>query len=166
MLAAGSLLSVALPLLAGLPWLLALQAQRVGRWPLAIAYGYVLGLLVLVAGMRILYLVHVPVNLLTAGTLPVVVAAFGWWRMRDAPAVAAADRRVAMSTWQAMSTATRIVCAAALALIALRLLTLGAELLLRPIFPWESVSAVASKARVWYEAGAMSPFVAPAAWLE
>jgi hypothetical protein len=58
------------------------------------------------------------------------------------------------------------VCVAVLVLIALRLLTLAAELLLRPIFPWEAVSAVAAKARVWYELDALAPFVPPDAWLQ
>jgi hypothetical protein len=167
MLAPGLLLSIALPALAGLPWLLAAQSRRApGGWPLAIAYGYVLGLLIVIAGMRALDFAHLPLNLFTEALLPVLVAAVGWWRLRGAREFARADARAARATWQSMHRVTRLVCAAALALIGLRLLTLGAEILLRPVFPWEAVSAVAAKARVWYALGELTPFVSPAAWLE
>lgn len=167
MMAAGLLFSILLPLLAGIPWLLAVQARRApGGWALAIGYGYALGLLITVIGMRALYVSHVPVGLLTAMILPLAAAAAGWWRMREAPALARADALAALAAWRALSRMARIVCAAALALIALRMITLGAEILLRPLFPWEAVSAVATKARAWYELGAMAPFVTPAAWLE
>jgi hypothetical protein len=167
MLAPGLLLSVALPALAGLPWMLAAQSRRApGGWPLAIAYGYVLGLLITIAGMRALHLAHLPINLFTAAILPACAGASGWWRMRAAVEFARADARQAGATWRAMNRMTRIVCVAALGLIALRLVTLGAELLLRPVFPWEAVSAVAAKARVWYELGVLAPFVPPASWLE
>jgi hypothetical protein len=167
MLVPGLLLSIALPALAGLPWMLAAQNRRApGVWPLAIAYGYALGLLITTAGMRVLDLAHLPINLLTAATLPAIAGAAGWWRMRAGPDFARADARAARATWESMNRATRIVCAAALSLIALRMLSLGAEVLLRPVFPWEAVSAVAAKARVWYELGALAPFVPPASWLE
>jgi hypothetical protein len=167
MLAPGLLLSIALPALAGLPWMLTAQSRRApGGWPLAIAYGYVLGLLITIVGMRALHLAHLPISLFTAAILPAFAGAIGWWRMRGALAFARTDAREAGATWRAMNRATRIVCVAALSLIALRLVTLGAEILLRPVFPWEAVSAVAAKARVWYELGVLAPFVPPASWLD
>ncbi|MFS8086926.1 MAG: hypothetical protein ACMG6H_14935, partial [Acidobacteriota bacterium] len=166
MLVPGLLLSIALPALAGLPWLLAAQSRRApGGWPLAIAYGYVLGLLITIAGIRALDFAHLPINLFAEAIFPAMAAAVGWWRMRSALEFARADARAAGAAWQSMSRVTRIVCAAAVALIVLRLLTLGAEILLRPVFPWEAVSAVAAKARVWYELGELAPFVSPASWL-
>ena len=167
MLLPGLLLSAALPLLAGLPWMLAAQDRRApGGWPLAVAYGYVLGLLIIVMGMRVLHLAHLPINLLTAAILPVIAAAAGCWHMRATLPLARADALAARATWQALPRPTRVVCVAALTLIGLRLATLGVELVLRPVFPWEAVSAVAAKARVWYELGALAPFVPPAGWLE
>ncbi|MBK9606942.1 MAG: hypothetical protein IPO58_11230 [Betaproteobacteria bacterium] len=145
----GLLLSIALPVLAGLPWMLAAQDRRApGGWPLAIAYGYVLGLLITIMGMRALHLAHLPISLLTAAILPAIAAAAGCWRMRATLAFARADALAARSTWQALPRATRIVCVGALVLIGLRLANLGVELVLRPIFPWEAGSAVAAKARV------------------
>ena len=167
MLIPGLLLSIALPALTGVPWMLAVQSRRApGGWPLAIAYGYVLGLLITMAAMRGLDLAHLPINLFTSAIVPVFAGAIGWWRMRAALEFARADGRHAAATWRAMSRATRIVCFALLILIVLRLFTLGAELLLRPVFPWEAVSGVAAKARAWYELGVLAPFVSPASWLE
>lgn len=167
MLASGLLLSIGLPLLAGLPWLLAAQSQRAaGGWPLSIAYGYVLGLLITIAGMRVLHFAHLPTSLLTAAFLPAIAGAVGWWRIRTALVLARADIREADATWRAMNRATRVVFVAALGLIAVRLVTLGLEIILQPIFPWEAVSAVAAKARVWYALGMMAPFVPAAAWLD
>ena len=167
MLVPGLLLSILLPLLAGVPWLLIAQRERgPGVWPLALAYGYVFGLLIAVAGLRLLDLVHVPANFATALLLPAVAAIAGWRTIRQGMQFARNDTRAAVRTWRALSRATRVVCLAAVALIALRLLTLGAEILLRPIFPWEAVSAVAAKARVWYELGSIAPFVPPASFIE
>ena len=166
MLVPGLLLSLAVPLLAGLPWILFAQQGRSARsWPLAIAYGYVLGLLVMIAGMRALSLAHLPIGLLHASIIPALVGSIGWWRIRNATLLTqtAAEMR---STWQATASVARAICLVLLLLIALRLVTLGAEILLRPVFPWEAVSSVAAKARVWYESGALVPFVSPAAWLD
>ena len=64
MLAVGLVLSVLLPLLAGLPWLLLVQRESApGGLPVAIGYGYVLGLLIIVGGIRVLSLASVPIGL-------------------------------------------------------------------------------------------------------
>ena len=163
----GLLLSIALPVLAGLPWMLAAQDRRApGGWPLAITYGYVLGLLITIMGMRALHLAHLPISLWTTAILPAIAAAVGCWCMRARLAFARADALAARATWRALPRATRVVCVGALILIGLRLANLGVELVLRPVFPWEAVSAVAAKARVWYELGVLAPFVPPAGWLE
>jgi hypothetical protein len=65
-----------------------------------------------------------------------------------------------------MPRATRLVCALALGVIALRLGTIALEALMRPLFPWEAVSGVAAKARIWFESGRLIPFVAPSAMLD
>ncbi len=168
MLIPGLMFSVIAPLLAGLPWMLILQRERgsPGGWPLAISYGYVLGLLITIAGMRALSLAQLPISLLNTTILPVLVGTIGWWRMRRVTELVRSDTSTARATWRAMTGATRAVCVIVLALIGSRLATLGVEVLLRPIFPWEAVSAVAAKARVWYELGTLAPFVSPAAWLE
>ena len=46
------------------------------------------------------------------------------------------------------------------------MITLAVESVSRPIFPWEAVSGVAAKARVWYELGSLAPFMPPVAILQ
>ena len=164
--ALGLPVSVAVPLLAGVAWTSPATPHEKGGWPLALAYGYVLGLLITVLGMRALDAVHVPINFFTAAVLPVVCAAAGFWRRRNLLGLARIDAGVARETWRALPKTSRFVVVALLALIALRVLSTGAELLPRPIFPWEAVSAVAAKARVWFESGTLEQFVAPGAWLQ
>jgi hypothetical protein len=163
MLAAGLVLSVLLPLLAGSPWLLLAQRENApGGLPVAIAYGYVLGLLIIVGGMKVLSLANVPIGLLSASALPIVIGAIGWWRgSRFANSVIRTALRSAQSTWRQMPRATRIAVIVAIALIAVRLATLAVESMSRPMFPWEAVSSVAAKARVWYEFGTIVLFVQP-----
>jgi hypothetical protein len=167
MIALGLLLSVALPLLAGVPWILQIERGREpGTWPIALAYGYMLGLLVAVSGMRILDAVHVPANLATVALLPLLVAVAGWWKNRTYPAAGRDAIGASIAAWRSMPRGTRIVFGIVVFLIALRLLTLGAEILFRPIFPWEAVSSVAAKGRVWFELGNMASYVSPQQWLD
>ena len=167
MLIPGLLLSVIVPLLAGLPWMLFIQRPRgsAGGWPLALAYGYVLGLLVMVVGIRALSVAHLPIGLPYASIIPVLVGGIGWWRIRSSTGFFQTTAK-ARATWRSTKGMTRAVCLVLLFLIASRLVTLGVEILLRPVFPWEAVSSIAAKARVWYELGTMVQFVPPAAWLE
>ena len=168
MLLVGLALSVLLPLLAGLPWLLLAQRDNAsGSWPIAIAYGYALGLLILVGGMRLLSLSNVQIGFLSASALPVAVGAFGWWRTSSF--VRSGFRTALQSskfTWLSIPRATRVTTVVAVLLIAVRFGTLAIESLARPMFPWEAVSSVAAKARVWYELGAIVPFVQPIAILQ
>ncbi|MGB8376930.1 MAG: hypothetical protein WCE70_00470 [Rhodanobacteraceae bacterium] len=54
---------------------------------------------------------------------------------------------------------------ALIALVAWRLLTLGSEALLRPVFPWDAWSAWAVKPKTWFLLGHAVPFVSMADWL-
>ena len=167
MIVVGLLLSVVLPLLAGLPWILMMDRDRTaGAWPIALAYGYVLGMRVGVAGLRLLDLVNGPANILTVAALPLIVAIAGWRKNPRYLRSASDALRASAATWRSMSRGTRWVTTIVIALIALRLLTLGSEILIRPIFPWEAVSGVAAKARVWFELGNLAPFVSPQRVLE
>jgi len=51
------------------------------------------------------------------------------------------------------------------ALILVHLLGAGAEIVLRPLYPWDAWSAWGFKARVWFEQKAMSPIVDADVWL-
>jgi hypothetical protein len=52
-----------------------------------------------------------------------------------------------------------------MALIATRFITLGAEVVVRPIFPFDATMHWATKARVWFEAARIVPFVENSQWL-
>jgi hypothetical protein len=164
----GLALGIAVPLFAGLPWLMLLQPERAsGAWAIAIGHGYVAGVLVTAVGMHLLSLAHVPIGLATSAALPLAAGAVGWLRWRRSAASRAAQAfRAAVATWRTLPRLSKIVCVVALALIAIRMGTLATETVLRPIFPWEAVSSVAAKARVWYEAHALVPFVSPTDMLD
>ncbi|MGL4566863.1 MAG: hypothetical protein ACRCVD_16325, partial [Halioglobus sp.] len=51
-------------------------------------------------------------------------------------------------------------------LIVLRLVTLGLELVWRPLFPWDATMHWATKARVWFDSRSLFPFVENGQWLE
>ena len=53
-----------------------------------------------------------------------------------------------------------------LVLIYLRIFSVGLELLWRPLFPWDATMHWATKARVWFDAQAIVPFVDNQRWLE
>ena len=53
-----------------------------------------------------------------------------------------------------------------IALIALRLLNLTVEVVLQPLFPWDATMHWATKARVWFAAGEILPFVENQQWLQ
>ena len=167
MLVLGLLVSIGVPLFAGLPWLLAADREAgPGHWPIATGYGYAFGLLVIVAGMHVLALANIRIGFLTSLAFPVVVGAIGWWRARRIVPPLRDSLGAARANWRETSRTTRIVCRVLLALLVVRMITLAVELLSRPIFPWEAVSNTASKARVWYETGTLAAFVTPLAMLQ
>lgn len=53
-----------------------------------------------------------------------------------------------------------------LLLAALRITSLGLEILWRPLFPWDATTHWATKAKVWFEYQSIVPFVTKEAWLE
>jgi hypothetical protein len=53
-----------------------------------------------------------------------------------------------------------------LVLIYVRILSVGLELIWRPLFPWDATMHWATKARVWFDAQAIVPFVDNQRWLE
>ncbi|MEO8458886.1 MAG: hypothetical protein ABI451_00015 [Dokdonella sp.] len=60
---------------------------------------------------------------------------------------------------------TRLIVCFVIALIALHLLPLLVELLLRPVFPWDAWAAWMIKPKAWYLGGHFDAFVDPATWI-
>ena len=109
MLVPGLVLSAVVPLLAGLPWLLSIQRQPAGApggWPLALGYGYALGLVIVCAGMAALSLAHLSISLLNMSIAPLATGVIGWWRMRGVVGVIRADATAAIQ----VSVASRSRC--------------------------------------------------------
>ncbi len=128
--------------------------------------GYLVGVVALTLWMRALSRLGVPFGIASIA-LPLVAAI-------AACAYAGARRTGMRATAQAASRALRVpigiggtvrfVWWALLAWLALRFVLLGFEVAWRPLFPWEAWIAWATKARVWYELGRMTPFVDAATW--
>ncbi|GAB5451532.1 MAG: hypothetical protein Hals2KO_18600 [Halioglobus sp.] len=64
------------------------------------------------------------------------------------------------------SRAQQLLFALLLGLITLRLITLGLEVIWRPLYPWDATMHWATKARVWFDNQAIVPFVNAQEWLE
>ncbi|MGA9341564.1 MAG: hypothetical protein WBV61_04455 [Rhodanobacteraceae bacterium] len=59
-----------------------------------------------------------------------------------------------------------LVCLALLALIVVRLWSVGSEALLRPAFPWDAWSAWSIKPKTWFLLGHAVPYVSMSEWLK
>jgi hypothetical protein len=177
----------ALALLASLalPWLAGCMLLALVRWPapgfttpptsaaapgriaLLLGYGYFVGLLVLTLWMRILSAVGLTMGRLSIG-LPLALvggaAIVGAVRNRRiawqrALAVAMAILQPPWPRWQ------RLLWLVLLIWLALRFVTIAAEIGVRPLYPWDAWTQWATKARVWYAVGRMVPFVTADEWL-
>ncbi len=67
---------------------------------------------------------------------------------------------------QRLSAQQKVLLVLLVLLIVLRLVTLGLELVWRPLFPWDATMHWATKARVWFDSQSLVPFVENGQWLE
>jgi hypothetical protein len=79
------------------------------------------------------------------------------------PAVGNALRALAASP--GLAGTARVAWWLLVAWLAVRFALLGAEVLSRPLYPWDAWTQWATKARVWYELGYLAPFARVNAWL-
>ena len=167
-------LGLALPWLLGAALLRALPPRAAaGDDPGSIAWtlgcGWFAGAFLLTLWMRALSWAGVKFGVVAIGApLAAVAALAGWfaWRhghgrlalpIRDAlRAIAAAD----LAGWK------RVVWLALLGWLAFRFALLLAEVIWRPLYPWDAWSHWATKARVWFELKSIVPFVAAPEWLQ
>lgn len=163
----GLTLAIVLPWLLGIVWLQWLWRQpRAGyQWALVMGYGYLLGMLLATVVMRLLDALGLGLEFWSVAFVLVALIGTGiilsWripWRIpwRSPEYGRTAELQV---FWR------RAVWILLLILILMRLGGLGAEILLRPLFPWDAWSTWAVKARVWFELKELVPFVEAAAWL-
>lgn len=158
-----------LPLITGL--LLARQLLAPGtpgRVPTLVGLGLLIGLLV---GPLILLALHA-LNLALdrgaalpgAGVLFGAAVASSLLRPPVARTASAVGATVAPEgpgpAWQ------RVVFVVLVGMIALRLGTVGAEALLRPLYPWDALMHWATKAKAWFHLGELAPFLSNRDWLD
>jgi hypothetical protein len=123
--------------------------------------GYLAGLLAVTGLLRLLSAVGIPFSFLAvsllAGLLIVAVAVLSkglrrrvaWHIEPDAP-----ESRLVV-----------LVATVLLTLIAIRLAMATAEVVWRPLYPWDAWAQWATKAQAWFASGRLAPFVWPHEWL-
>lgn len=160
------IMALAIPALIGGLWLgLFVPPTIVGRAALVCGNGLLAGLLVIPMLMRLLDVMGAPLNFGTtassAGGLILLAAlAHLYWQRKPT------GRALQKSAWYNLPQSQKILVAFIASLLAVRLTTLGLELLWRPLFPWDATMHWATKARVWFDAGSIVPFVENQEWLE
>ena len=173
---------LALTLGLALPWLLGIALLLALDWPqspahdgddsagtaaLRLGYGYFIGALLLTLWMRALSAADVGFGRISVGgaLLFAVAALFAWVARRSDISVRAIRNatstrvRPPLSRWQQW--AWRLV----LAWLGLRFASLAAEIMWRPLYPWDAWMQWATKARVWFDLGRIVPFVRSDVWL-
>ncbi|HOW76728.1 MAG TPA: hypothetical protein P5102_05970 [Candidatus Competibacteraceae bacterium] len=153
----------------GVPWLTGTLGVRalwrnapVGGWPLALGYGYFLGLLAAILLLRAQVAAGGPLDW-TGPTLALAVLGLAGGAL--------ARRRGGLSVscwnpWRAMPGGIeRGLFILLLAWLGWRLFLLAQEVWLRPLYPWDAWTTWGVRARVWSELHQWVPFVDPQHWL-
>ena len=145
-----------------LPGQLSPQAPS-ARWLLLGGYSILLGMLLTSLLMRLLSLLGIPFSLYSLAGAALILCVAAWLlppaaRGQQSAATAAAE--VEPGRWQ------RYVVVLCLALLALRLLSLGLEVSTRPVTSWDAKQHWAKQARVFFELRSVVPYVSLQEWLQ
>ena len=160
------LLAVLLPLFVGAAIIsLMLPSPLPGRKPLVCGNGLLLGLIAVPVVMRCLDVIGIPLLFTNTSTClaALVVIALVAPRLRGPGPL---SDGVTAPAPPAISPGDRLLFGFFLLLILLRISTVGMELVSRPLFPWDATMHWATKAKVWFDAARMVPFVESRQWLE
>jgi hypothetical protein len=156
-------LALGLPWLAGALWLRLLWREPApGVWPLALGYGYLLAMLGATLSLRLLDALGLPLSVSGPLLLFALLALMGALQLRRRMVDRtrnAAGAPEEVPAWQ------RILFVLLLLWIGLRLVGLALEVWWQPLFPWDSWTTWAVRARVWSELHQLAPFVSPQGWL-
>lgn len=158
-------LALALPVLLGALWLsLLIPSQAAARPALVFGNGTLVGLLLIPQFLRGMGTLGLPLSFVKAASLAGALIA-----VAVIAHLVRANRTELSPTrppaTPAMTASQRWLFALLLALIVTRCITLGLEILYRPLFPWDATMHWATKAKVWFELGWMAPFVENSVWL-
>ena len=132
------------------------------NWLLA-GYSAALGMLATTLVMRLLSIIGLPFSLYSIGAVALLLFAAGLFapaRWRTGPAAVGPLTESKVSRWQ------YLFIGLCLALLSARLLTLGLELGTRPVTSWDAKQHWTKQARVFFELGAVAPYVSLQQWLE
>ncbi len=154
-------LALLVPWMAGAVWLRLLWRERAGGvWPLALGYGFLLGIFGVTLVLRGLTAIGLAPGVVVPLLMLAALAIAGGrrlWRQSRESARGAALPRLAVWQW---------------ALILLLLLWIGGrlaglalELWWHPLLAWDAWTTWAFRARAWAELHQLVPFVSPQAWL-
>jgi hypothetical protein len=161
-----------------LPWLLGVGVLYAFAWPataiasggsgaLRVGFGYFVGIMLLTFWMRVLSAVGIPFGRIAIGVplalACIVLTAFALRKGRLSGAAARAAVRAFLvpdlPRWQ------RLAWQLLLMWLAVRFCLLAVSVAWQPLYPWDAWTQWATKARVWYGLGHMSPFVYADQWL-
>jgi len=156
--------ALALPWLLGMLWVhWLIPSLDVGRRLLVLGYGYLAGVMAITLLMRGLDALGFRLDLvnLLCLVLPLIgMGALVAYRIRrPLGGSGLSGAYLELPWWQ------KLLAAALLALVALRLGGFWLEVFWRPLYPWDAFMHWATKARVWTDAQAILPFVNYDQWL-
>lgn len=158
--------AIVLPWLLGAAWVRPLvTVPERGRPALVLGYGFLLGSVGFTVLMRAVDAVGLPlsfVNLALVGAAAVLLGLV--LNLRAGQGAAGRGARAdpglgALPAWQ------KALFVGLLALILARLAGLALEVIWRPLFPWDASMHWATKAKVWFDAAEIVPFVDYDRWL-
>lgn len=159
--------ALALPWLAGALWVRALwrDAPVAGAWPLALGYGYVLGMLAATLLLRLQAAFGLPLAVIGPTVVLALLAALGGWLTgwRASPPIP-----IAMNGTRVLKMEpkwSQLLFVLLLVWLGVRLINLALEVWWRPLYPWDAWTTWAVRPRVWSELGQLAPFVDSQRWL-
>ena len=136
-----------------------------GRRYIIAGYALLLGIIGITVIMRMQSAVGIPFSFFNTGVAACVILLAGLlapttWRSREIPGSGPGQ------AFGASSRMAKTIIAICLALIVLRLVTLGFEVALRPLFSWDGKQHWAKQAKVFFEMGSIVPYVPLQSWLD
>ncbi len=163
-----------LPCLLGIAVLAAIRDTRrsldaPGEIAWIVGAGYLAGAFLLTLWMRVLSLAGIPFGAAVIG-LPLALATLALAYVASRRHGQIATRAAFSSAMRSLVTppdvtdATRLAWRLLVAWMAIRYALLALEVSWQPLYPWDAWIQWATKARVWYEEGAIVPFARSAAW--
>ncbi len=164
-------LALGLPWMVVAPWLRSCWRHApAGIWPLALGYGYLLGLLLVAILLHVQVVLGIGLDFIFPMTVLSVLAmaggGFAWWRLRGGTTTATTGSHLSIGAgWREMLVWQRLIFVLLLAWLAWRITGLAQEVWLRPLYPWDAWTTWIARARVWSSLGEWVPFVDATQWL-